>query len=141
MTAKIPENVLTSILLLAFGAVLLGVFYLPQKIEDRQCSRFAQPLFEHALPENVYTVQTSAVRDDNGGTTAALILGAVDELTEEALYAFFADAEYLPAQEGEQVELAVKTLDEKSISALRQAGYYREGDEYFFVYIYSSKAE
>ncbi len=141
LTAKIPENVLTSILLLVLGAVLLGVFYVPQKIEEHQCKQFAKPLFEHFLPKNSYAVQTSSVRDDNGGTTAAIILGTEDELSEEILYTFYSDGAYLPAQEGDVVELAVKALDDASISALRQAGLYRDGDDYYFVYIYSAKAE
>jgi len=141
LTAKIPENVLTSIILIAFGVILLGIFYVPQKIEEHQCKQFAKPLFEHFLPKNSYAVQTSSVRDDNGGTTAAIILGTEDELSEEILYTFYSDGVYLPAREGDDVELSVKALDEKSISALKQAGLYRDGDDYYFVYIYSAKAE
>lgn len=133
------KNILTSVVLLAFGAVLLCVFYLPQKLEERECERFAAPLFQHVKPENAYSVQNSSVRDDQGGTTAAIILASA--LTEEELTAFYSDVEYPPAREGEKVELAVKALDEASLEALRSAGKYREEDDYYFVYIYSSKAE
>lgn len=133
------KNILTTILLLAFGAAVLGFFYVPQKIEEYQCNQFAKPLFSHPLPENSYSVQASSVRDDNGGTTAAAIIGT--QLTEEELYEFYADTEYAPAKEGEVVELSVKALDEDSVKVLRDAGKYRSEDKYYFVYIYSSKAE
>ena len=133
------KNILTTVLLLAFGAVILCVFYLPQKIEEYECNRFAKPLFDHLLPENSYSVQASSVRDDRGGTTAAAIIGT--HLTEEELYAFYADTEYPPAREDETVELSVKALDEASIGVLREAGKYREEDKYYFVYIFSSKPE
>lgn len=136
---KIPENVLTTIIMLAFGAVILCVFYLPQKIEERECERFAAPLFQHATPEGSYVVQTSSVRDDAGGTTAAIILGT--SLTEEELLTAYSDVVYVPARDGETVELSVKPLDEGSISALKNAGRYREEDDYYFIYIYSSKTE
>ncbi len=137
MTAKIPENVLTSIILLVFGAVLLGVFVLPQRIEEYQCNQFAKPLFYHLIPEDSYAVQTSALRDEEGGTTAAIILGVASEMTAEELNAFYSDTEYVPANEGETVSLSVTALDESSISALQQAGMYREGDQYYFIYLYS----
>ena len=96
-------------------------------------------LFAHPLPENSYSVQASSVRDDNGGTTAAAIIGT--QLTEEELYEFYADTEYAPAKEGEVVELNVKALEGDSLKVLQEAGKYREEDKYYFVYIYSSKAE
>ena len=125
--------------MLAFGVVMLCVFYYPQKMEERECERFAAPLFEHALPEGSYSVQTSSVRDNAGGTTAAIILGT--QISEEELMAAYSDVEYAPAREGETVELAVKPLDDASIEALRSAGRYREEDSYYFIYIYSSKPE
>ena len=133
------KNVLTTALLVAFAAALLGVFVVPQKIEEYECGRFAKPLFAHPLPENSYSVQASSVRDDNGGTTAAAIIGT--HLTADELYAFYADTEYPPAREGETVELSVKELDEASVNVLKEAGKYRSEETYYFVYIYSSKAE
>ena len=141
MTAKIPENVLTSLILIVIGAVALGGWLLPKRIAEYQCNQFAKPLFEHRLPSDSYAVQTSAVRDDEGGTTAAIILGTASGMTQQELYAFYADGEYLPANKGEAVVLTVKELDEGSLSALRQAGMYRESDEYFFIYIYSTDAQ
>lgn len=133
------KNILTTVLLLVFGAAVLGFFYVPQKIEEYECNRFARPLYNHPLPENSYSVQASAVRDDDGGTTASAIIGT--HLTADELYAFYADGEYLPAREGETVELNVKELDEASLSVLKEAGKYRSEETYYFVYIYSSKAE
>lgn len=135
---EILKNVGTTVLLIAFAAVLLGVFVIPDKIEQYKLNEFARPFFEHALPENSYSVQASVATDDNGGTTAAAIIGT--HLTEEELYAFYADTEYLPAKDGDTVELSVKALDESSLSVLKEAGKYREEDKYYFVYIYSSKA-
>lgn len=132
---KIPKNVLTTVFLLAVGAAFLGVYYVPQKAEERRLSQFAQPLFYHLLPEDTYAVQTSSVRDDDGGTTAAIIIGT--SLSSDELIEFYSDAEYLPANEGETVTLEVKALDESSISALKQAGKYREQSDYYFLYIYS----
>ncbi len=137
LTAKIPENVMTSIILLAFGAVLLGVFVLPQKIEEYQCNQFAKPLFYHLIPADTYALQTSAQRDEEGGTTAAIILGVASGMTAEELTAFYSDTEYAPAKEGDEVSLSVTPLDESSIDALKQAGWYREGDLYYFIYLYS----
>lgn len=141
MTAKIPENVLTSTILLVFGAALLCAWLLPKRIDEHHCKQFAAPLFEHLLPADSYAVQTSAVRDQSGGTTAAIILGVAADSDEQQLYEFYADGEYLPAQEGDSVELVVRELDENSIEALKKAKLYREGDEYYFIYLYSSKAE
>lgn len=134
---KIPKNVLTSVLLLAFGAVLLGVFYIPKKVEEHQLKQFSHPLFYHLLPDDTYAVQTSSVRDDNGGTTAAIIMGT--SMTGDELLEFYSDTEYPPANEGETVTLEVKALDEASIEVLKKAGKYREQSDYYFVYIYSSK--
>lgn len=136
---KIPENVWKTILLVVAGALLLGVFYIPKKVEEYKLNQFARPLFYHLMPTDTYSVQTSSVRDDNGGTTAAIILGT--SCTQEELLAFYSDVEYPPADEGENVVLQVKPLDEASIEVLKKAGKYREQSEYFFVYIYSSKAE
>ena len=135
---EILKNVGTTVLLIAFAAVLLGVFVIPDKIEQYKLNEFARPFFEHALPENSYSVQASVATDDNGGTTAAAIIGT--HLTEEELYAFYADTEYLPSKDGDTVELSVKALEEDSLSVLKEAGKYREEDKYYFVYIYSSKA-
>lgn len=136
---EILKNVLTAVLLLAFAGVLLGVFVIPDKMEDYRLQQFAKPFFAHALPENSYSVQSSVATDDNGGTTAAAIIGT--HLTEEELYEFYSDGEYAPAQEGDTVELKVSALDEASLSVLKEAGKYREEDTYYFVYIYSSRAE
>lgn len=136
---EILKNVGTTVLLIAFAAVLLGVFVIPDKIEQYKLNEFARPFFEHVLPENSYSVQASVATDENGGTTAAAIIGT--HLTEEELHAFYADTEYVPAKDGETVELNVKALDEASLNVLMEAGKYREEDKYYFVYIYSSKAE
>ena len=136
---EIMKNIWTTVLLVVIAAVVLGVFVIPDRIEDYRLKQFARPFFEHVLPENSYSVQASVATDENGGTTAAAIIGT--QLTEEELYAFYADTEYVPAKDGDTVELSVKALDEASVKALQEAGRYRSEDKYYFVYIYSSKAE
>lgn len=132
---KIPENVRTTLMMLFIGVVLLCVFYLPKKIESNQLERFGKPLFEHEIPAGAYRVQNSAVRDQQGGSTAAVLLGT--ELSPEEVLEFYSDVEYLPARSGEQVKISAKSLDEASLNALKSAGKYREGDSYCFVYLYS----
>ena len=136
---EIMKNIWTTVLLVVIAAVVLGVFVIPDRIEDYKLKQFARPFFEHVLPENSYSVQASVATDENGGTTAAAIIGT--QLTEEELYAFYADTEYVPAKDGDTVALSVKALDEASINALKEAGRHREEDKYYFVYIYSGKAE
>lgn len=136
---EIMKNIWTTVLLVVIAAVVLGVFVIPDRIEDYKLKQFARPFFEHVLPENSYSVQASVATDENGGTTAAAIIGT--QLTEEELYAFYADTEYVPAKDGDTVELSVKALNEDSLKALQEAGKYREEDKYYFVYIYSRKAE
>ena len=120
--------------LLALLAVL-AVIWIPKKLEQRACDKFGAPLFTHALPENAVLVQESAVKDDDGGITAALLLQT--DLSGEELKAFYSDTVYLPAEEGQTVTLEAKALDESSLEALKQAKLYEEGASYQFVYIYS----
>ena len=68
---------------------------------------------------------------------ALLLRGATDE---ESLLAFYSDTDYPPAREGETVTLDVREADEASLDALRQAGLYEEGAEYWFVYVTSAPA-
>lgn len=118
------------------GLVVLAVFLLPQRIEDWQCSRFAEPLYSHALPEGSRLVQKSAVKGDSGDFTAALILAT--DMDKEALVAFFGDTEYPPAKEGQTVTLEAKPLDDDSLEAIQKAGQQQEEETYWFVYIYSA---
>lgn len=114
---------------------VLAVMWVPKKLEQRACDEFGKPLFTHALPENAVLVQKDAARDDDGGTTAALLLKT--DLSSEALTAFYSDMVYPPAGEGQTVTLEAKALDESSLEALKQAKLYEEGASYQFVYLYS----
>lgn len=117
------------LILFAVLAVVWGVM-LAKAAENKKADAFAQPLYDHALPDGAALVQKDSARSD-GVTTAALLLRT--DATAEALRAFYSDAVYPPAAEGETVELAVKPLDESSLQALRQAGLYQEGASYWFV--------
>ena len=132
---KIPDNARTSLILLVVGILAFAAFILPRRLEQSRLNTFGAPLFEHALPADSYRVQTSAVKDDQGGVTAAVLLGT--SMTAEELEEFYSDVECAPVGEGHTVDLSVKPLDEGSLSALRSAGQYMEGKEYFFVYLYS----
>ncbi len=123
------------ILFLIVGFALILAFIVPKRIQERQCSAFAKPLYNHALPADMKLVQKSAAKDKSGGYTAALILAGAKEKDE--LLAFYSDTAYPPAKNGQTVTLAVKPLDESSLSALEQAGMREENQTYWFVYIYS----
>lgn len=128
---EIAKRFLPLLLMLA----VLAVFLLPQRLEDRAAEKFSEPLFSHALPEGAELIQQDAAKDDEGGTTAALLLKT--DLSNEALHAFYNDVVYPPAEEGQTVELQVKALDEDSLAALKQAELYEDGASYHFVYLYS----
>ena len=115
--------------------VLLAVL-LPGRLKQIACDKFAKPLYSHSLPEGARLVEKSAVKGKEGDFTATLILAA--DLSEEELKAFFSDTEYPPASKGQTVTLNVKPLDDSSIEALSQAGLRRDGETYWFVYIYSA---
>ena len=115
--------------------LVMAIFLIPQKLEERAADAFGAPLFSHALPEDAVLIQQDAGKDDDGGMTAALLLQT--DLSSEALEAFYADISYPPAEEGQTVTLQAKALDEASISALKQANLYTDGANYQFVYLYS----
>lgn len=114
--------------------VALWCFFLYKGAEKRQLEAFAQPLYTHALPAGAHLVQQDVARS-KGVTTAALLLQA--DTTQGQLEQFYGGADYAPAREGEQVELAVKSLDGASLDALKQAGLWQEGGQYWFVYLTS----
>lgn len=115
-------------------AAILIAFLLPKRLEEKACQDFGAPLFEHALPEDAKVIQQSAVKDDEGGVTAALILQT--GLTSEELKTFYSDTDYPPMEEGQTVTLNAKPLDDDSLAALKQAELYEEGAAYQFVYLY-----
>ena len=125
---------LKNFLPLLLMAAILAAFLLPKRLEQKACNNFGAPLFEHALPEGTKVVQQTAVKDDEGGVTAALLLQT--ELTPETLKAFYADTDYPPMKEGQTVTLSAKELDEASMDALKQAKLYEDGASYRFVYLY-----
>ena len=121
---------------MALGLLVLAAVILPQRLAQRACDKFAEPLYAHALPEGSRLVQKSAVKGKDGDFTAALILAT--DLEREELVAFFADTDYPPAKKGQEVTLEAKPLDDNSLEALRKAGEQKEGETYWFVYIYSA---
>ena len=125
----------TSLIIFCIGIALLCVFVLPGRLEQRDCDRFGKPLFEHALPAQTERITSSAVKDDDGGYTASLILNTA--LSAEELTDFYDDTEYPPAKKGQSVKLAASALDDVSLRALKQAGLWQKDGTYMFVYIYS----
>ena len=128
---ELAKRLLPLLLMMA----VLAAFLLPQRLKDRAAEKFGEPLFSHALPAESKLVQKDAATDDEGGTTAALLLQT--DLSSEDLIAFYSDMEYPPAKEGQTVKLSCKALDDASIDALKQADLYEEGANYQFVYLYS----
>lgn len=116
-------------------AAILTAFLLPKKLEQKACNDFGAPLFDHALPADTKVVQQSAVKDEEGGVTAALLLQTT--LSSEELKAFYGDTDYPPMEEGQTVTLSAKPLDADSMEALKQAKLYEEGASYQFVYLYA----
>ncbi len=117
--------------------VLFAAVAIPKRLEQKVCSRFAEPLYAHSLPEGAELVQQSSAKGKSNDFTAALILST--DLTEQELLQWFGDMEYPPAKEGQTVTLHAKRLDEDSLKALAKANLYQEGKTYWFVYIYSCK--
>ena len=123
---------------LAILLVLTVVMLAPKYIEDKAADTFAAPLFDHDLPANTEIIQKDTAQMEGGGMMAAMLLKT--ELTSEELEAFYADVQAQPAQQGDQVTLAAKALNESSIEALKQAKLYEEGASYQFVYLTSASA-
>ena len=114
---------------------VMAAFLVPKRLQEQAANQFGEPLFSHALPDGAKLIQQDAAKDKEGGTTAALLLQT--DLTKEELLDFYGDMTFAPAKEGQTVALQVKTLDEGSMQALRQAKLYEEGAQYRFVYLYS----
>lgn len=123
-------------LTLAISFLVLTAVFLPKRLEQMECNKFAEPLYSHALPEGSRLVQKSSVKSKDGSFTAALILAS--DMDAQALRDFFADGPYIPAKKDQAVTLEVKPLDEESLAALQKAGLQKEGETYYFVYIYSA---
>ena len=119
-------------------AVIWVVLLLPAMSDKKTADAFAEPLFTHALPEGAEQVQQEANRTkiDGGKMTAAYLLLCAD-IDEDALFTFYNDIEYPPAQEGDTVTLHVQPLDASSLDALEQSGLDVEGKSYWFVYLLS----
>lgn len=115
--------------------VFLGTIFVPQWINEKSARRYAQPLFDHPIPENAQVISTDAAKDDDGGITGAILLKT--NWTSEALETFYSDLQMDPAKEGQTVVLHAKALTEEDLEVLQQAKLYEEGASYQFVYIYS----
>lgn len=115
--------------------LVMAAFLIPKKLQERAANAFGAPLFDHTLPAGAVLVQKDAAKDDEGGTTAALLLQT--DLSSQELEDFYGDTVYPPAEEGQTVTLRAKALDDASLAALKQAKLYTDGASYQFVYLYS----
>lgn len=115
--------------------IFLGTIFVPRWINQRVSKAYAEPLFSHALPDGAKVVSTDAVKDDDGGITAAILMQT--DLSQEELLAFYEDLDLEPAEEGHGVTLDVKALSDEDLDVLKQAKLYEDGASYQFVYIYS----
>lgn len=130
-TKELIKRLLPALLMI----VVLAVFLLPGKLEERKANQFGEPLFSHTLPENAELIQQDAGKTDDGSVMAAMILKT--KMTSEELEAFYGDISYTPAEEGQAVTLNASPLDESSLAALKQAKLYEEGAVYQFVFLIS----
>ena len=121
---------------LLLGLVILAALVLPNRIEQKKVDAFAKALNSHSTPEGARVVQRSAAKDKDGGCTAALILAT--DLSQQELEAYYGDTEYPPFRAGQTVTVKAKPLDESSLTALEKAGLSKDGESYWFVYIYSA---
>ena len=121
---------------LILGLLIVAALVLPKRIEQRKVDAFAKALNAHAIPDGVTLIQRSAAKDDAGGCTAALIVAT--DLTQEELEQAYGDMDYPPFRAGQTVTLKAKPLDADSLAALEQAGLKKEGETYWFVYLYSA---
>ena len=126
--------------LVCAAMVVLAVLYVPGHLADRRAERFAEPFYNHLLPEGARLLQTSAAEnDENGVTTTSATILLQSEWDQAALFDFYNDTTYPPARENNQVTLSVLPLDENSLQAVQQAGLYEEeGGSYWFIYLYSA---
>lgn len=118
--------------LAVFAAVLL-----PGQLSDKRANSFADPLFNHEMPDDARLIQASASENDNGSTSATIIMQT--EWTQDEILEYYSDTNYPPAAENDDVTLSVLPLNDSSIEAVKQADLYEEdGGEYWFVYLYSA---
>ena len=130
-TKELIKRLLPALLMI----LVLAVFLLPGKLEERKANQFGEPLFSHTLPEGAELIQQDAGKTDDGSVMAAMILKT--KMSSEELEAFYGDISYTPAEEGQAVTLNASPLDESSLAALKQAKLYEEGAVYQFVFLTS----
>ena len=130
-TKELIKRLLPALLMI----VVLTVFLLPGKLEERKANQFGEPLFSHTLPEGAELIQQDAGKTDDGSVMAAMILKT--KMSSEELEAFYGDISYTPAEEGQAVTLNASPLDESSLAALKQAKLYEEDAVYQFVFLTS----
>ena len=130
-TKELIKRLLPALLMI----VVLAVFLLPGKLEERKANQFGEPLFSHTLPEGAELIQQDAGKTDDGSVMAAMILKT--KMSSEELEAFYGDISYTPAEEGQAVTLNANPLDESSLAALKQAKLYEEDAVYQFVFLTS----
>ena len=116
---------------------LIWGWMLWEKSQRDRAEAFAAPLWEHPLPAGMSLVVQDSDTADGAVIGALLLRGETDEAS---LLAFYEDQTYPPARQGDLVELAVYPANDSSLDALRQAGLYEEGADYWFVYLTSAPA-
>ena len=138
MKIKKPQGRLPYIIGLVFAAaVVFAAVFLPGKLSDQRAGKFADPLFNHEMPDDARLLQASAAENEDGSTSATILMQS--EWTEEEILKHYSDTTYPPAVENAEVTLSVLPLDEASIDAVKQAGLYeKDGGDYWFVYLYSA---
>ena len=141
MKIQKPQGRLPYIIGLVCAALaIFAAIYLPGHFSDKRANEFADPLFNHEMPNDARLIQATAAENDDGSTSATIIMQTAWD--EQEILNHYNDTVYPPAAENDEVVLSVLPLDDSSIEAVKQAGLYEEdGGDYWFVYLYSAPKE
>ena len=141
MKFKKPEGRLPYIVGLVCAAlVVLAAIIIPSYNADKKADAFAAPLFNHEMPDDARLIQATTTENDDGSTSATIILQSA--WTQDEIADFYSDTDYAPAADGEVVTFSVLPVDADSLEVLKNADLYEEeGGEYWFVYLYSGQQE
>ncbi len=113
--------------------VVIGALMVESWLPELVGRKYAKVLFEHELPAETVLIQKDVAMQKAGGVMVAMILET--DLTSEELLVFYEDVLFPFQEKGNEVYLDAEALNEQSIAAVKEAGYYKEGRGYQFVYL------
>ena len=129
MKEILRRYILPAVAILVIISALMVESWLP----DLVGRKYAKALFEHTLPAETIMLQKDVVMQQGGGVMAAMLLET--DLTSEELLQFYGDVLSQLEAQGKEAVLDAEPLNEDSLAAVREAGYYQEDRGYQFVYL------